>query len=68
MIKCVSENIATTRVNCFFFIVPHRSLFRSKNRSDSFPKTNSSRSSSVASGGDSGIDDDLNRSGRYHQA
>ena len=51
----------------FFFIVPHRSLFRSKNRSDSFPKTNSSRSSSVASGGDSGIDDDLNRSGRYHQ-
>jgi hypothetical protein len=39
-----------------------RGLFRSKSRSDSFPKTHSSRSSSVTSGGDSGIDDDLNRS------
>ncbi|CAB3996448.1 Hypothetical predicted protein, partial [Paramuricea clavata] len=40
-----------------------KSLFRSKNRRDSFPKTHSSRSSSVTSGGDSGIDDDSNRSG-----
>ena len=41
-----------------------RSLFRSKNRCDSPSKTHSSRSSSVTSAGDSGIDDDLNRSGR----
>ncbi|XP_028399597.1 epidermal growth factor receptor kinase substrate 8-like isoform X2 [Dendronephthya gigantea] len=40
-----------------------KSLFRSKNRGDSSPKPNSSRSSSVTSAGDSGIDDDLNRSG-----